>query len=114
MAERFSNRISSNQSSPGFYVTGSTYRGKHGYSLKLEGVERGINDNAGRRAIVIHGANYVSPNMISKMGYIGRSQGCPAIPMSLHRPVIDELKDGACLFIYSSLDSYLRNSILIS
>lgn len=114
MAEHFSNRVSSNQSSPGFYVTGSTYQGKHGYSLRLEGVEKGINDNAGRRAIVIHGAEYVNPNTISKLGYIGRSQGCPAIPMSLHRPVIDQLKDGACLFIYSPTNSYLKNSSLIS
>jgi L,D-transpeptidase catalytic domain len=113
MAERFSNKVSSNQSSPGFYVTRETYQGKHGYSLKLEGVERGINDNAGRRAIVIHGADYVNPNMISKFGYIGRSQGCPAIPMELHRLVIDELKDGACLFIYSPIGNYLKSSNLI-
>ena len=114
MAEKFSNRISSNQSSPGFYVTGSTYQGKHGYSLRLEGVEKGINDNAGRRAIVIHGADYVNPNIIPKLGYIGRSQGCPAIPMNLHRPVIDQLKDGACLFIYSPSISYIKKSSLIS
>lgn len=114
MAEHFSNTMSSFQSSPGFYVTGRTYQGKHGYSLKLEGVERGINDNAGRRAIVIHGADYVNPNIISKLGYIGRSQGCPAIPMNLHRPVIDQLKEGACLFIYSPSLTYLKNSNLIS
>lgn len=114
MADKFSNRISSNQSSPGFYVTGNTYQGKHGYSLRLEGVERGINDNAGRRAIVIHGADYVNPNIIPKLGYIGRSQGCPAIPMNLHRPVIDQLKDGACLFIYSPSVSYIKKSSLIS
>lgn len=114
MAEQFSNRMSSNQSSPGFYVTGGTYQGKHGYSLRLEGVERGINDNAARRAIVIHGADYVNPNVISKLGYIGRSQGCPAIPMNLHRGVIDQLKDGACLFIYSPSDNYIKHSSLIS
>lgn len=114
MAEHFSNKIESNQSSPGFYVTRSTYQGKHGYSLRLEGVERGINDNASRRAIVMHGADYVSPNIIPKLGYIGRSQGCPAIPMELHRPVINELKDGACLFIYSPLSSYLQKSDLVS
>ncbi|HET9278413.1 MAG TPA: murein L,D-transpeptidase catalytic domain family protein [Flavitalea sp.] len=113
MASHFSNKVSSNQSSPGFYVTGSTYQGKHGYSLKLEGVETGINDNASRRAIVIHGADYVNPNIIPKLGYIGRSQGCPAIPMNLHRPVIDQLKDGACLFIYSPADSYIKKSSLI-
>jgi hypothetical protein len=113
MAERFSNRVSSNQSSPGFYVTKNTYQGKHGYSLRLEGVERGINDNASRRAIVMHGADYVNPNIIPKLGYIGRSQGCPAIPMKLHRPVIDQLKEGACLFIYSPSESYTKKSALI-
>jgi hypothetical protein len=114
MAEQFSNKVSSNQSSPGFYVTRSTYQGKHGYSLRLEGVEKGINDNAGRRAIVMHGADYVNPNIIPKLGYIGRSQGCPAIPMNLHRPVINQLKEGACLFIYSPADSYVKKSSLIS
>lgn len=114
MAERFSNKIESNQSSPGFYITGSTYKGKHGYSLRLEGVEKGINDNAGKRAIVIHGAKYVDPSFISKLGYIGRSQGCPAIPMALHRPLIDQLKEGACLFIYSPSESYTKKSSLIS
>jgi L,D-transpeptidase catalytic domain len=114
MAERFSNRVSSNQSSPGFYVTGKTYQGKHGYSLRLEGVERGINDNAGKRAIVMHGADYVNPKVISQLGFIGRSQGCPAIPMNLHRPVIDQLKDGACLFIYSPAANYVKRSSLIS
>lgn len=114
MAERFSNRVSSNQSSPGFYVTKNTYQGKHGYSLRLEGVERGINDNASRRAIVMHGADYVNPNIIPKLGYIGRSQGCPAIPMNLHRPVIDQLKEGACLFIYSPSETYTKRSGLIS
>jgi hypothetical protein len=114
MAERFSNKISSNQSSPGFYVTKNTYQGKHGYSLRLEGVERGINDNASRRAIVMHGADYVNPNIIPKLGYIGRSQGCPAIPMNLHRPVIDQLKEGACLFIYSPSETYTKRSSLIS
>lgn len=113
MAERFSNRVSSNQSSPGFYVTRNTYQGKHGYSLRLEGVEQGINDNASRRAIVMHGADYVNPNIIPKLGYIGRSQGCPAIPMNLHRPVIDQLKDGACLFIYSPSETYTKRSSLI-
>ena len=113
MAESFSNRIESNQSSPGFYVTGNTYQGKHGYSLRLEGVEKGINDNAGRRAIVMHGADYVNSSIIPKLGYIGRSQGCPAIPMGLHRPIIDQLKEGACLFIYSPSVNYLKNSGLI-
>jgi hypothetical protein len=106
--------VESNQSSPGFYVTRSTYQGKHGYSLRLDGVERGINDNAARRAIVMHGAEYVNPDLIPKLGYIGRSQGCPAIPMNLHRPVIDQLKNGACLFIYSRSANYLKKSSLIS
>ena len=113
MAERFSNRMSSNQSSPGFYVTENTYQGKHGYSLRLTGVEKGINDNAHARAIVMHGADYVNPNLIPRLGFIGRSQGCPAIPMALHRPIINEMKDGACLFIYSAQSQYLNQSELI-
>lgn len=79
-ADKFSNTPNSNQSSLGFYVTGSTYIGKHGTSLKLHGVEKGINNNAESRAIVMHAADYVSETFIKKVGRPGRSFGCPAIP----------------------------------
>jgi hypothetical protein len=110
----FSNKTSSYKSSLGFYITAETYRGKHGYSLKLEGLEKGINDNARRRAIVIHGANYVSERHISNLGYLGRSQGCPAVPNNLHKPLIDQIKDGSCLFIYHPSQSYLTGSPLLN
>ena len=79
-AEKFSNRNRSLMSSPGFYRTSETYHGKHGYSLRLDGLEKGINDKARDRLIVIHGAHYVSQDFIDKHGRIGRSWGCPALP----------------------------------
>ena len=114
IAEQFSNKMSSFKSSLGFYITGNTYRGKHGYSLKLEGLESGINDNAGRRAIVVHGAEYVDENVIGQLGYLGRSQGCPAIPVELHKPIIDNIKDGTCLFIYHPSEWYINNSRMLN
>ncbi len=82
-ATSFSNQHSTYKSSPGFYITGDTYQGKNGYSLKLEGLERGINDNALERGIVIHGADYVSNEFVNMQGYIGRSLGCPAVPVAV-------------------------------
>lgn len=114
MATSFSNQESSYMSSPGFYVTTDTYRGKHGYSLKLEGVEKGINDKANERAIVMHGAAYVNPSLISSQGYIGRSLGCPAVPEKMATPIINTIKDGTCLFIYHPGQSYLHRSALLS
>src|SRR5882757_1167671 len=109
-ASHFSNRPESNQSSLGFYETLGTYMGGNGYSLKLDGLERGFNDNANRRAIVIHGAPYVSESMINSQGYIGRSWGCPALPQNLYKPIIDKIKNGTCLFIYSPDKNYLMHS----
>ncbi len=106
-----SNQPSSYKSSPGFYITGETYNGNHGYSLRLDGVEKGINDNALERAIVIHGAEYVNPSFVKAQGYIGRSQGCPAVPVSLSTPIIKAIKDGTCLFIYHP--SYVKQSALL-
>ena len=114
MANSFSNKPSSNKSSLGFYKTLSTYMGKHGYSLKLEGLEKGINDNAYERAIVMHGADYVNPNYIPKLGYIGRSQGCPAVASKEATPIINTIKDGSCLFIYSPNTAYQEHSSILS
>jgi hypothetical protein len=108
----FSNKPASNKSSLGFYVTNSTYNGSNGYSLRLQGCEKGFNDNAAKRAIVIHGADYVNEEYISSQGYIGRSQGCPALPPSLSKPLIDDIKDGTCLFIYHPNPVYLSKSKL--
>jgi hypothetical protein len=113
MAKRFSNRLNSYQSSPGFYVTGKTYFGEHGYSLRLDGKEKGINDKAFKRAIVMHAADYVSNYSIKVKGYLGRSLGCPAIPAAIHKPLINTIKDGSCLFIYSPDPNYITRSPLI-
>ena len=103
-AKHFSNKEGSHQSSLGLYKTSNTYYGKHGYSLKLKGLDAGINDNALNRAIVIHGADYVSEDFIKKHGRLGRSWGCPAVPKSLAKPIIDKIKNGSCLFIYKNLN----------
>jgi hypothetical protein len=110
-ASNFSNQNSSFMSSPGFYVTRETYEGHNGYSLKLDGVERGINDNAYERGIVVHGAPYVSEAIVNMQGYAGRSQGCPAVPLQTSAPLINTIKNGSCMFIYAP--SYVRKSTLL-
>jgi hypothetical protein len=114
LATSFSNDMESYKSSLGFYVTGNTYRGEHGYSLRLDGIEKGINDNAYNRKIVIHGARYVNEKMIAKQGYIGRSLGCPALPQKLYRPIIEKIREGSCLFLYSPDHQYTQQSALLS
>ena len=114
MAEIFSNKPGSYASSPGFYTTGETYFGKHGYSLRLNGIENGINDKARERAIVIHGADYVSSEFIEKNGRLGRSLGCPAVPEELSKEIIETIKDGTCLFVYAPIENYLSKSPVIS
>ncbi|MGE5107586.1 MAG: murein L,D-transpeptidase catalytic domain family protein [Sphingobacteriales bacterium] len=113
-AEKFSNRPKSFQSSPGFYVTMSPYTGNNGYSLKLNGVETGINNNALRRDIVIHGADYVNETLVHEQGYIGRSWGCPAVPRGLNHSIIETIKNGTCLFIYPGQSSYLQKSTILN
>lgn len=109
-ARSFSNTASSYQSSLGFYVTGNTYQGKHGLSLKLKGQEPGFNDNAEDRAIVLHGAEYVDENFACQNGRLGRSLGCPAVPVELTQPIVQTIKEGSCLFIYYPEKTYLRKS----
>jgi hypothetical protein len=112
-AVSFSNQESSFKSSPGFYVTQETYEGKNGYSLKLEGLERGINDNALQRGIVVHGAPYVSDERANTPGgFVGRSQGCPAVPVQVSRPLINTIRNGTCLFIYHP--SYVDRSVILN
>ena len=113
-AKQFSNTPSSYKSSLGFYETLNTYIGEHGYSLRLDGLEKGINDNANSRDIVIHAADYVNESYIRSQGYIGRSWGCPALPEKLHKPIIDKIKNGSCLFIYSADNAYLKKSKIIN
>lgn len=114
MATQFSNIPESYQSSLGFYTTSSTYSGKNGYSMHLEGMENGINDKANERAIVMHGAPYVNENIIHDRGYIGRSWGCPAVPEKLNKPIIDKIKNGSCLFIFSENAKYLKSSKILN
>ena len=99
-ATAFSNQAESFKSSIGFYATGEIYNGKHGSSLKLDGLEKGLNDMARERAVVIHGADYVSETFIKQNKRLGRSQGCPAIPVEMNRKIINIIKDKSCLFIY--------------
>ena len=99
-AINFSNRPESHQSSLGFYATGETYIGKHGYSLRLDGLEKGLNNNARKRAIVMHGADYVSESFIENNGRLGRSFGCPSVPKELNDALINSIKEKSCLYIY--------------
>ncbi len=114
IAKNFSNKPGSYSSSPGFYSTGETYLGKHGLSLALDGLEKGINDKARERAIVIHGADYVSPEFIKKYGRLGRSLGCPAVPIELSKEIIETIKGGSCLFVYAPSEDYLSNSHILN
>lgn len=101
-ADEFSNRINSHKTSLGTFLTEGTYTGGNGYSLKLNGLTRGKNDNALKRFIVIHGAKYVSESFIKQNGYLGRSWGCPAVPMKLAKKIIDTIKGGSVIFAYAS------------
>ena len=114
MAQKFSNVSSSYMSSLGFYLTGETYQGKHGYSLRLDGLERGFNDKARERAIVIHGADYANENFIKQTGRLGRSLGCPALPKEIAGDIIDMIKENSLLFIYGQDQSYLSQSTFLN
>jgi hypothetical protein len=99
-ARRFSNRPGSLQSSLGTFVTGRTYQGRHGLSLRLRGLDAGLNDRAEARAIVVHGAEYVSPDIVRRLGRLGRSQGCPALEPGVAARVIDLIRGGSVLFAW--------------
>lgn len=107
-ATRFSNQDNSHQTSLGLFLTAETYIGNNGYSLKLDGVERGFNDNARSRAIVMHGAWYVNPEMAASKGRIGRSHGCPALSQGIARRVIDTMKGRQLLFSYANDAAWLQ------
>lgn len=109
-AENFSNRLGSNKTSLGLFRTAESYRGKHGYSLRMDGLEPGLNDLARERAIVIHGASYVSPLLVQSQGRIGRSLGCPAVRPEVARMVVDQLKGGQFLFAWHSDQRWLQGS----
>ncbi|MRX39630.1 hypothetical protein GJU43_10120 [Flavobacterium sp. LC2016-23] len=113
-ASTFSNSNSSFKSSLGFYATGEIYNGKHGASLRLDGLERGVNDNARERGVVVHGADYVSESFINNNKRLGRSQGCPALPVELTAKIIEVIKNKSCLYIYHPSRSFAMEEKLIS
>jgi hypothetical protein len=111
---RFSNVPESLMSSIGTFVTAGTYHGRNGYSLRLDGLEPGFNDKALERAIVMHGADYVSQDFVRRNGRLGRSWGCPAVRRAVARPVIDTLAGGAVLFSYYPQHEWLSASRFLS
>ncbi len=113
-ATSFSNSPGSLKSSIGVFVTAETYDGKNGYSLHLKGLERGVNDNAYNRDIVIHGARYVNPASITQAAHVGRSWGCPAVEPSLSKPIINTIKNDTVLFAYYPDRSWLSHSQFLS
>ena len=112
-ATSFSNKSGSHKSSLGFYVTGNTYLGGNGNSLILNGLEKGFNDRAKDRAIVIHAAKYCNADYVSEHGMLGRSYGCPALPKEINDTIINTIKDGTLLFIYANNQYYLSKSRLL-
>ncbi|MCD8186258.1 MAG: murein L,D-transpeptidase catalytic domain family protein [Rikenellaceae bacterium] len=111
-ARDFSNVNGSHKSSLGFFLTAETYVGKAEFSLKIDGLEKGINDNARMCGVVIHGADYVSPERAALTGKLGRSQGYPALPKVLNKPIIETIKGGAVVFIYAEDHNTLPKVIL--
>ncbi len=109
-AVSFSNKVNSYKSSLGFYLTGKTYNGRYGYSLRLYGLEERYNSNAFTRGVVIHGAESSEETYLKKYGFLGRTEGCPAVPKSLNRQIINKIKNGSVLFIYGNDEKYLRES----
>jgi L,D-transpeptidase catalytic domain len=114
LASTFSNDAESNRSSLGLYRTGETYIGKHGYSLRLDGLEPGFNDHARQRGIVMHAAEYVNAATARAQGYLGRSLGCPALRPEITKSVIDAVKGGGLLFAYYPDQHYLQKSKYLS
>lgn len=113
-AKKFSNKPESRQSSLGFYTTKKTYYGGHGLALTLSGLEPGFNDKAERRKIVVHGSKYIGDNFLRWGKFMGRSFGCPAVPMKQSTILINTIKDGSCLFIYHPNKNYLAGSKILN
>jgi L,D-transpeptidase catalytic domain len=113
-ARSFSNSPSSHKSSLGFYITQGTYYGNNGLSLKIRGMEKGFNDRALGRNIVVHGSQYVGPDFLEMNQFCGRSYGCPAVPADESEEIIDLIKEGSCLFIYHPTKKYLTKSKILN
>lgn len=112
-AKKFSNKVNSHQTSIGFYKTAETYSGKHGLSLRLDGLEYS-NNKARERAVVIHAADYANPDYIKSNGRLGRSWGCPSLPEQDYSTIVSKIKEGSCLFIYYPQEHYLSKSKLVT
>lgn len=113
-ATSFSNLNNSNKSSLGFLVTGSTYNGIAGYSLKLAGMERGINNYIASRRIVLHGSKFVNEQTMNEKGRMGKSYGCPAVPQEISKKIINTIKGGSCMFIYHPDEHYAHTSTILN
>lgn len=109
-ATHFSNKSSSKQSSLGTYITKGTYIGHKGYSLNIQGLDHGFNDNAYNRRVVIHGAWYMEPGFIKNAGRAGLSWGCPAVSNTLAKPLINTIKNGSVIFAYYPDKKFLNHS----
>lgn len=114
MATNFSNTPNSLQSSLGFYVTAETYYGKNGLSLFIDGMEEGFNSKARERYVVMHGADYAQESSIARLGRLGRSYGCPAVPSEVSKDIINKIKGGSALFIFHPSEDYLAKSTYIN
>jgi|SRR6185312_14117925 len=113
-ATSFSNAPESYKSSLGFFLTTKTYFGRNGLSLKVKGLEKGYNDLAAKRHIVLHGSDYITPDYLKDNGEMGRSLGCAAMPNAVSPKIIRTIKNGSCLFIYSPVVKYLNTSSVIN
>jgi len=113
-ATSFSNRNNSHKSSLGFLVTADTYKGKAGYSMHFDGMEKGINDHVRARNIVLHGSYYVNEERADLGTLMGRSYGCPAVPYAEHEQIIDQIKGGSCFFIFSPDYNYTTSSKILN
>jgi hypothetical protein len=113
-ANRFSNNMQSHESALGFFITGKSYQGGQGYSLQLQGIDTGYNDRTRVRGIVIHAADYVTHEYVTRYGRLGRSYGCPALPPQLSRPIINLIRDGSVLFSYYPDKAYFNHSVVLN
>ncbi|TVR37953.1 MAG: hypothetical protein EA392_11605 [Cryomorphaceae bacterium] len=112
-ARSFSNDPGSYASSLGFYATAENYHGKHGLSLRLDGLEPDFNDKARERAVVMHSADYADPSFVEEHGRLGRSFGCPSIPTQGHEEVLRQIANGVCLYIFAPDEEYLASSPIL-
>ncbi|MES1220167.1 MAG: murein L,D-transpeptidase catalytic domain family protein [Bacteroidota bacterium] len=113
-AKYFSNKANSHQSSLGFYITRNEYYGENGLSLRLDGIEKGFNDKALRRNIVVHGSEYANDDFLNTNSYLGRSYGCPAVPQGEIETIVNTIKEGSCFFIYYPAKKYITSSKILN